>query len=128
MSQTKQKKLIQSVLGVHCACYDFRVVENESYTIDIPISAHIARWNLQTQKRVKTFELHDGVISSIQSYINPHTKTHFIATVAYDGMLKIWNASDYTLLCQTSTTHIPARVEHIPSFVTFALMHIKRTD
>eukprot|EP01083_Nonionella_stella_P287023 976903_1 len=92
-------KLIDAVLGVHCACYDMCSVPGQPYCVDIPISAHIARWNIKTKQRINTFDLHDAVISSIQRYPTS-SKQYFTATCGYDGMLKIWN-QDYHLLCET---------------------------
>eukprot|EP01084_Bolivina_argentea_P165681 287804_1 len=93
-------KLIDAVLGVHCACYDMCSVPGQPYCVDIPISAHIARWNIKTKQRINTFDLHDAVISSIQRYHPTSSQKYFTATCGYDGMLKIWD-QDYHLLCET---------------------------
>eukprot|EP01084_Bolivina_argentea_P005085 9617_1 len=91
-------KLIEAALGVHSACYDVSIVEDEPYCVDIPITAQIARWNIKTKERINTFYLHQSLISSIQNYNNK-----LIATCSYDGMLKIWD-KNYNLLCQTSAS------------------------
>eukprot|EP01084_Bolivina_argentea_P253444 425706_1 len=106
-SLPNKTKLIESLLGVHCACYDFSPVENEPYCIDIAISAQIARWNIKTKERINTFYLYDALNSSIQNYNNK-----FIATCGYDKMLKIWD-KNYNLLCQhmASTKQPVARID-----------------
>ena len=37
-NNTENDKLIESVLGVHCACYDMSTVQNKTHCVDIPVN------------------------------------------------------------------------------------------
>ena len=86
---------IDAVFGVHSASYDLALVDGHPFSVDIPISGHIARWNVQSKQREASFHCHDAMISSIQrSPCNELT-----ATCGYDGMLKIWDRGYHDMLC-----------------------------